>query len=238
MADSCAVLIAPAEVVSALLARRAFSGEVLAFGEDEIVDAFGAIVSRWPDVIALDGAFARSPRGLALVDRVRSDPLLAAADLLVIEHDGSFSRVGSTEAGGFEGAGDAPGGAAPGTSEAAPEVRLPTPDLDSHGTRRVARIPIRPNVEVLIDGKEAVLVDLSVLGAQVLSPTVVRPNKPVRMVMPDEDALLKVLGVIVWSRFEMLHGQPLPQYRAGISFTKADPAAVVRYCKRRGRAAE
>jgi hypothetical protein len=119
-----------------------------------------------------------------------------------------------------------------GTGESLVAVSSPEESERKPTTRRAPRVPIKPNVGVLIDGKEAVLVDLSVFGAQVLSPTVIRPNKPVRVVMPDREALVKVNGVIVWARFEMLHGRPTPQYRAGISFTDPDPEAVVRYCDR------
>src|SRR4029434_4570334 len=49
--------------------------------------------------------------------------------------------------------------------------------LDWHGTRRAQRYRVRPGVEIQVDGNPASVVDLSVVGVQVLSATVLRPNQ-------------------------------------------------------------
>ena len=58
---------------------------------------------------------------------------------------------------------------------AAPPVAATTP-LDQTGTRRAVRFRIRSRVNVLVDGNNASLVNLSTVGAQVVSPTVLKPN--------------------------------------------------------------
>jgi CheY-like chemotaxis protein len=211
MPDACTVLITSRDITSALVAGRGeLTGEILTFAESESVRALEAITARKPDVVALDAQFASTARGMAFLERLRTDPLLARTQLLIVLADGQTINVQESLA-----------------------LWPPVQALDQKGTRRAPRVAIQPGVEILIDGKEADLLDLSLFGAQVLSATVVRPNKPVRVVMPDEGALLKVNGVIVWSRFEMPPGRPSPHYRAGIAFSDPDPETVMRYSIRR-----
>jgi CheY-like chemotaxis protein len=218
MPEPCTVLIAPREVAARLdPARPEVKGELLAFAESEPLEALEAIVARRPATVVLDREFASTARGLALVDRIRTDGSCAPVEVLLLDGDGQLSA--------WRAGGDASDPAAATAAQAAPP--------DYRGTRRATRVPIQPGVEILIDGKEADLVDLSLLGAQVLSATVIRPNKPVRVVMPEEDALLKLNGLIVWSRFEMPPGRPSPRYRAGIVFSDPDPDALSRYAVRR-----
>jgi CheY-like chemotaxis protein len=213
MSDACKVLITSRGITSTLVAGRGeLTGEILTFDESEPLRALEAITTRQPDVVALDAQFASTPRGMAFLERIRTDPVLAKTELLIVLADGQTIEV---------------------HENGARAQRPPAQALDQQGTRRVPRVAIQPGVEILIDGKEADLIDLSLGGAQVLSATVVRPNKPVRVVMPDEDALLKVNGVIVWSRFELPPGRSLPHYRAGIAFSDPDPETVIRYSIRR-----
>ena len=71
----------------------------------------------------------------------------------------------------------------------------PKPALDQQGTRRAPRIPIKDGVEVAVDGNPAALVDLSTVGAQVVSPTVLKPNQRVRVMMGDGKTAVKCAGV-------------------------------------------
>ena len=66
-----------------------------------------------------------------------------------------------------------------------------------------------------VDGNAAALVDLSTVGAQVVSPTVLKPNQRVRVTM--ENGKLKCSGAVVWAAFEMPKGLPT-RYRAGIDW--------------------
>ena len=81
---------------------------------------------------------------------------------------------------------------------------------------RVApRIRIKDGVDVAIDGNPAALVDLSAVGAQVVSPTVLKPNQRVRVLM--ENGKVKCAGAVAWAAFEMPKGLPT-RYRAGIDW--------------------
>jgi hypothetical protein len=210
MPEPCTVLITSRQTASPFAEDGAPQGEVLTFDESQPLQALDLIAARQPEIVALDHEFASSPRGIALAERIKNDPLLASSRVVVVAADGQLAPFT---------AGRSPG----------PDPTVAQP-VDRRGTRRVPRFLIRTGVQVLINGQDAWLIDLSVLGAQVLSRTVIRPNKAVRIVMPDETSLLRVSGVIVWARFEMAPGQTSPHYRAGMQFNDADPAALQQYC--------
>jgi hypothetical protein len=82
-------------------------------------------------------------------------------------------------------------------------------------------------VEVLIDGNAATLVELSTGGAQVVSPTILKPNQRVRMTLPDPDGPIRVMAGVAWAAFEMPKTGPV--YRAGIEFYDAEAGNVLRF---------
>ena len=63
-------------------------------------------------------------------------------------------------------------------------------------------------VEILVDGNPARLIDLSPIGAQVLSGSVLKPNQRVRVSMVDERVTLRMQATVAWARFEMPKGRP------------------------------
>ena len=88
---------------------------------------------------------------------------------------------------------------------------------------------------VQIDGEAALLVDLSVSGAQVLSCAALKPEKTVKMLLPSSESPVLCRGRIVWSRLEpTTPGKPI-RYRAGLFFTATDQAAVQTFITRHGR---
>jgi PilZ domain-containing protein len=84
---------------------------------------------------------------------------------------------------------------------------------------------------VLVDGNLALLVDLSTIGAQVLSPTVLKPNQRVRMALSDEHSSVRFNASVAWASFEIPRNTN-PRYRAGIEFIDADKSAVNAYLAR------
>lgn len=90
--------------------------------------------------------------------------------------------------------------------------------------RGAKRVAISTEVEVQIDGTEGKLIDLSVTGAQVLTPFSMKPNRLVKLTMPMGDSLIACKAKVMWSRLEPKSGQLW--YRAGVSFTSADQFAL------------
>ena len=107
---------------------------------------------------------------------------------------------------------------------------MPAPPLDQHGTRRAPRFKIAPNVDAVVDGNAAVLVDLSIVGAQAVSGGGLRPNQHVRVVLSDEAGAIRFNATVAWAKFEMSGGGP--RYRAGLDIVDADTAAIEAFCGR------
>jgi hypothetical protein len=91
--DSCVVLIGATELLPALKERTGSSGETIAFSNLEAVQALETITKRRPGVVALERLFAATPRGAALINRIKADPRLADAEIRVLAHDSDYSRV-------------------------------------------------------------------------------------------------------------------------------------------------
>ena len=60
--------------------------------------------------------------------------------------------------------------------------------LDWHGTRRAVRTRVRQGVVIQLDGNPATVVDMSTIGAQVVSPTILKPNQRVRVSLATQRA--------------------------------------------------
>jgi hypothetical protein len=179
-------------------------GSVRVFPTDDIRAALETILSARPRFLVIDHEFSRSARGVAMVDRLQADPGFETTDVLVV--DGmSVLPLSIT-----------PEGAAAET-------------LDWRGTRRVPRIRIQSGVEVQVDGSAAHLIDLSTLGAQVISSSALKPNQRVRFNLPSE-AGGRMVATVAWANFELPKGRPSPQYRAGLEFSNPDPRPLEQFC--------
>ena len=208
MAEPCTVLIAAADLLPGLQERAgAINGEVLTFTDADALAAVQAIVKRRPAVIALERNFAVTPRGAALINRIKVDPSLRQTEIRVLAHNSDYMRVVPR----------APADAAP--------------PLDQRGTRRAPRSKMAPRVDVLLDGRSAMLVDLSIVGAQVVSASVLKPNQHVAVGLKDATANVRFNASVTWTSFEIPPNSG-PRYRAGINFIDADASAVDAYCAR------
>jgi hypothetical protein len=221
MTTECTVVIAPADLMGALTERlRATSGELVPCPDSDIARAIETVVERKPTRVALERLFAATSRGAALLTRLKADPALVDVEIRIVSHDSDYSRVSVRR----------PIGGAPGSTT--PAVPQPPAPLDVTGTRRAPRATIAEGVDVLVDGSQSRLIDLSPLGAQVLSPAVLRPNQRVRIAMVDERQTLRVQATVVWAKFEMPKGNPTPYYRSGLEFSGADAEEVAEYLSR------
>ena len=84
-------------------------------------------------------------------------------------------------------------------------------------------------MDVLVDGNSATLVDVSVVGAQVLTPAVLKPNQRIRMALPEDGGAIRFNAAVAWAKFE-IPPQSGPRYRAGIEFIDANANALDAYC--------
>jgi chromosome segregation ATPase len=91
-------------------------------------------------------------------------------------------------------------------------------------TRRTERQLVPGDVEVQIDDLPAILVDLSVNGAQILSPTALKPNRAVTLLLPVGERAVLCKGKVVWARLEA--SSEALRYRGGIFFTHVEQRAI------------
>jgi CheY-like chemotaxis protein len=221
-----AVVIAATNLMPALQERLSGEGDLLTFADTEPIQALQAILEQRPSLIVLERLFAATPRGAALINRIKTDPQLGNAEVRVMSHTGDYTRQ-VAKPNKSEAASDAGGDASRGGAVAVESAARP---LDWHGTRRAPRYKVRAGVEIQVDGNPASVVDLSSVGVQVLSTTILRPNQKVRVSIPNDEFVMRFRGAIAWAKFELPKPNDPPRYRAGVDFADADAAALDDFC--------
>ena len=183
------------------------NGEVLTFADADALSALETITKRRPGVVALERRFAVTPRGAALINRIKADPTLRHSEIRVLAHDSDYQRV-------------------------VPRTPPPTaPSLDQRGTRRAPRFKMAANVMAQVDGKSASVIDLSTVGAQIISPAALKPNQKIAVALPDDVTSIRFTASVVWTSFEIPPNSG-PRYRAGLDFPDADADAIAAFCER------
>jgi len=85
--------------------------------------------------------------------------------------------------------------------------------------RQARRVKMLDGTTVVVDEAQGMLVDLSTLGAQVLSPYALRPDSPVRIVLPHDAGGVACAARVVWVIAEPHPASRSALYRAGVQFT-------------------
>ncbi len=227
------VLIGAADVMPALRERVEGAGDALSFADSEPLEALKAITAHRPPLIVLERLFAATPRGAALINRIKSDPSLTHVEVRIVSHSGDYVRtvsrpapVAMPERTAAVAAPAAPAVVA--TSEAEAEPR----PLDWHGTRRARRFRFKDGVDIQLDGNHARVVDMSVIGAQALCPRALRPDQKVRVTIQGDKEVVRFRATVAWARFELARPPAQPHYRVGVEFVDADPAWLEAYLDR------
>jgi len=205
--SDCTVLIAAVNLLPVFKERARALGdntELLAFSDTDALRALDVISQRRPRVVALERGFTTTPRGAALINRLKADPSLRDLEILVVSHEA-----------------DAPAAAAAGPVASS----TPVTALDSRGTRRAPRYVMAAAVEADVNGNQATVMDLSTVGAQVVSATILKPNQRVRVTFSDDRAQLRCEAVVAWASFEIPPGTG-PRYRAGLQFLDANAETI------------
>ena len=243
MSTPCTVLIGAVELHDTLRQTAdADDSDILTFSDTEALKALDAITSRRPNVIVLERLFAATSRGAALINRIKADPSLANAEIRIVSRDGTY-RVSPRRAPGrvdeAQLAATATDPEASGMTDIPLEV-VPIPleqsddaatkNLDYRGTRRAPRFRMAEGTEAQVDGAIATVIDLSRIGAQILSPIPLKPQQRVRMILGDDLGLAKFSASVAWASFEIPKG--VSRYRAGVEFHDAEPSAIEAFCKR------
>lgn len=201
-------MVAASDLLASLRERAtAIDGELLTFSDTDALSALQMIVKRRPQVVALERMFAVTPRGAALINRIKADPSLRDAEIRVIAHNSDYLRV-------------------------IPRTAPPSaPALDQRGTRRAPRFKMADTATAVLDGTSGTLIDLSTVGAQVVASGGLKPNQRIAMALVDATSAVRFNASVAWTSFEMSPAGA-PRYRAGLNFEDADPVAVDAFCVR------
>ena len=213
------MLIGGREYLPALKERTREAGELLAFTDADALRALEAVLTRRPRVVALERLFAATPRGAALINRIKADPTLVDTEIRIISHDSDHMRVSARLR-------------SPDAEPIVLEEEPPDPQtLDQRGTRRAPRFKVAGTFGALLDGNAASVIDISTIGAQVVSSVVLKPNQVVKMALSDDHDSLRFNAAVAWASFEIPPNSG-PRYRAGMKFIDADQGVVGGFCQR------
>jgi len=200
--DACTVVIATADVLPAAQARvSSLGGEILGFNEAQAIEALHAVFTRKPEVVAFERRFAITPRGAALMNRIKADPKLRKTEVRVVAHDSDYTRVSPRQKTEAEKA------------------------LDMRGTRRAPRFKMKEATAIAIDANAGRILDLSTIGAMVTCTATLKPLQELKITLAAAGGNLKFLAKVAWASFEIPPNSG-PRYRAGIEFVDADASGV------------
>jgi hypothetical protein len=240
MPSDVTIVVADASRLTAIREGASLPGRVMPFASAALASAITSIQAYRPKIIAIDAIFAETPSGAAFIDQV--DPLTRGGSsiLLIVEQDGQWvtmprsSGRGRTQSPRVAGTASQPRIITPSTQAVAAvsNIVAVAPHSEPVNTRRAPRFLVRDRLEVIVESGHASLVDLSALGAQIVSLPVLRPRQKIKVDLTDTDQTLSVIANVAWSMFEMPQPTTEPQYRVGLEFTGAAQQAIEKFRRR------
>lgn len=233
-------------------------GRVLRFVTTNLAAALDGVRASKAGLLAVDAQFAATPEGQAFVERVQK---LALPDLeirLVARVSGVWATTpleGASSLASARATAPPPGGEVPPRAATPPAAGPPplagprapaaTPvpaatappaavDVKASGlnTRRTPRFIVLDPLEANVDKGKAGLIDVSVMGAQLLSAPPLRPNQTLKVALPDDGAPVRVTARVAWALFEKPAHAADAYYRAGVEFTDGSRSTLEQYCRR------
>jgi hypothetical protein len=195
MSTELTVLIASAARIPDMRKDAPIAGSVLYFSDSNLAAALESIRATEPKMVALESQFVESGQGKAFVHRLLTLELSASAIRRLARVDGDWSTLPLAD-----------------NREAARPAAVVN-------TRRCPRFQVLGPLPGLLDGNSTSFIDLSILGAQVVSAPVLRPKQRIKIIVADsEHGDLKFAAYVAWSHFEKPKEAPAPHYRAGVAF--------------------
>ncbi len=240
MSEAFTVIVGARQLHDALRDSAGATGDVLTFGDDEPLKALETIAVRRPRIVAVERLFAATSRGAALINRIKADPALSGAEIRIVAHDGTYARVSPRRTPAAQPLPAPLPAVVPVVAAPAVAVEIasvvepigpPQPAANDQYSisRRAPRFRMLDGTEAQVDGSLARIVDLSSIGAQILSPTPLKPDQLVRIVLVDERGAVRFHGAVAWASYEIPKG--ISQYRAGLEFKGAELKVLDTFCR-------
>jgi hypothetical protein len=225
MASDITVVIADPAQTLLIRAGLPLSGRVTWFTVGNLFAAHASIQMNHPKVIAVEAVFAETPPGQEFLARIESLAIRGSAIQLVVRTQGRWTMVPYT--------GQAVA-AAVSTEMPVTVDRLAAVAAQMKGanTRRASRFKILESLNAIVENGQATLVNISILGAQVVSQPSLKPTQNVKIILPDADEMLRLTAHVAWATYEQIQPGSAPYYRAGMEFTDAAQEILEDYCRR------
>jgi hypothetical protein len=232
MPSDITIIVADAARIPAIRDGVLLTGRMMYFTASNVASAMDTIRAHQPKLVVVDALFARTPPGVAFVERVEQLAIPQGDIRLVVQLEGRWvtaPRSSAAEPVSVSRPAAVASKPAVVVAPAAPMIAAPTAALN---TRRAPRFLVRDAVNAVVENGSANLVDISVLGAQIVSGPVLRPRQKIKIALPDTGDMLQVMAQVAWSTFEKPVLVMAAHYRAGIEFTDAAQQALEDYRRR------
>ena len=210
------VVVADPQRMTAMRDGLPTPGRVLRYPTGNLASVIESVRANQPGLIIIDAVFLQTPPGQAFLERIHQLSLPKLVLQAAVFERGHWTMRSI----------DQPA-AAP--AVAAPRIVAVTAGLD---TRRAPRFLVQDIADALAEGSSIQVVDLSVLGAQIISQPMMRPNQKIKVGLPDAMGAMQLTASVAWSIFEKPAASPAPHFRVGMEFSDATKEALEDYCKR------
>jgi len=235
MPSDVSVIVADNTRLAPIRDSASLPGRHMPFASSALASALASIQAYRPKVIAVDAIFAETPAGATFIEQIEPLAKGGSSILLVVENDGKWVTTPHSR------------GKSPSPRVAvAPEPKIVKPSAHAIAavsnvavppgeivsTRRAPRFLVKNPIDVIVESHHASLVDISVLGAQIVCAPVLRPKQKIKVDLTDADKTLSLFAHVAWSMFEMPPSQAEPHYRVGLEFTGAAQQALEKYRQR------
>jgi PilZ domain len=222
------VIIATTARMPLIQSASLFSGRVIRFTDNKLAAAFESIQLNHPRLVAIEAPFAQTPPGLAFIERVEKLGVRGSTIQLIVQTNGRWTTTPYGE----------PAAASVEVAKAdvhrkAAVVAAPSAAAaKGANTRRAHRFKLLDSLDAVVENRQANLVNISILGAQVVSQPALRPNDNVKIALPDANDTVRLTAHVAWSVFEQGRMGTQTYYRAGMEFTDAAKEILEDYCRR------
>jgi hypothetical protein len=233
MPSDITVVVADAMQTTAIRAGLPLSGPVRWFTGGNLATALESIQLSHPKVIAVEAGLAGRPQGQAFLSRIEALAIKGLAIQLVVRARGSWATtpyIGQPAAEELQAVVHSVSTEGPAAALARPGAVIAP--AEAANTRRATRFKVLESLIAVVENGQANLVNISILGAQVVSMSALRPAQKVKIVLPDADEMVHLMASVAWSTFERTQPRTEPCYRAGMEFTDAARDILENYCRR------
>jgi len=212
------VVVADPQRMTALRDGLPTPGRVLRYPTSNLASALESIRANQPGLIILDGNFLHGEFGHGFLERINNLGLPKVVLQQAVFDHGHWTMV--------------PLDQKPPEQRPADNQRVVAVKSAGLETRRAPRFLVKDIADAIADGAPIDVVDLSVLGAQMISQPMMRPNQKIRVGLPDPNGPIQLFASVAWSVYEKAANKPAPHFRVGIEFSDAEKDALDEYCRR------